>query len=70
MTVAFSYFGFVSYVVCQNDKQQPFDNLVQSFPVNLMAFKGHVGLVRKLYEFTQIISSLLAQIYKIVKKLI
>ena len=45
MTVAFSYFGFVSYVVCQNDKQQPFDNLVQSFPVNLMVLKQRISFI-------------------------
>ena len=45
MTVAFSYFGFVSYVVCQNDKQQPFDNLVQSFPVNLMVLKQRISFL-------------------------
>ena len=45
MTVVFSYFGFVSYVVCQNDKQQPFDNLVQSFPVNLMVLKQRISFL-------------------------
>ena len=39
MKIVFSCFGVARYVIYRNGIYQPFDNLVYSFPVNLMLLK-------------------------------